>query len=344
MKLYKYLTVIGALALSAGFTSCDDDDTVYDYPGVDGQIVISPTVTGDFKVVKTPASYIAPSLESWKANVRSRLAATEQIDAKFEIYPAAVAEYNAANGTEYEALPDGLLTLQIPEVTVDEETTLPASEGTSVTLSIYPGDNASKQVVSAAMTSDQTALAKLDLSKQYMAAVKMTEVTKGDAKIGVSVSNISYITVQLSELLINEASGATASGSLLSESDRSGWTGTIGNGAFDYYSWSNAFVDDDNYIYGQYPAGSTVEIDMQSVRTFDGIYNYPFYGMLNYTIFTANSEILISNDASNWTSLGTLSASTNTVVLYAPVSARYIKIVRGSGNWAAVERFNIYAL
>lgn len=344
MKFYKYLTVIGALALSAGFTACDDDDTVYDYPGVDGQIVISPTVTGDFNVIKTPTSYIAPSLDSWQAKVRSRLAATEQIDVKFETYNAGVAEYNAAHGTEYEMLPDGMFTLKVPEVVVDEETTLPASEGSAVTISIYPGDNASKQVVSAAITSDQTALAKLDLSKEYMAAVKMTEVVKGQANIGVSSTNISYITVKLSELLINETAGATASGSLLSAAARSGWTGTIGNGASDYYSWSNTFNDDSNYIYGQYPAGSTVEIDMQSVRTFDGIYNYPFYGYLNYTIFTANTELLISEDASNWTSLGTLSASTNTVVLYAPVSARYIKIIRGSGDWAAVERFNIYAL
>lgn len=343
MKLYKYLTVIGALALSAGFTSCDDDDTVYDYPGVDGQIVISPTVTGDFKVVKTPASYIAPSLESWKASVRSRVAATEQIDAKFEIYPAAVAEYNAANGTEYEALPDGLLTLQIPEVTVDEETTLPASEGTSVTLSIYPGDNASKQVVSAAMTSDQTALAKLDLSKQYMAAVKMTEVTKGDAKIGVSASNISYITVNLSEVLFNETSGATPTGSLLSLDERDSWTGTPGDGASEWWDWWYAFHEQD-YNYGSYPKGSTVVIDMQKSYTFDGILASPFYNNSSYALFKAGTEVLISEDGNSWTSLGTLTGWKSTLVLYSPMSARYIKVILGAGSYVATTKFNIYAL
>lgn len=343
MKLYKYLTVIGALALSAGFTSCDDDDTVYDYPGVDGQIVIAPTVTGDFRIDKTPSAYVAPSLESWKTSVRSRIAATEQIDTKFEIYPAAVAEYNAANGTEYEALPDGLLTLQIPEVTIDEETTLPASEGTSVTLSIYPGDNASKQVVSAAITSDQTVLAKLDLSKQYMAAVKMTEVTKGDAKIGVSASNISYITVNLAEVYINETSGATPTGTLLSVADRSGWVGTPGDGAAEWYSWSNPFRDS-SYNFGNYPKGSTIVIDMQKVNTFDGIYSTYFYNNATYAIFKTGTEILISEDGSNWQSLGSVSRVTGTVVLYAPVSARYIKIILGAGNQIAATSFNIYAL
>lgn len=343
MKLYKYLTVIGALALSAGFTSCDDDDTVYDYPGVDGQIVISPTVTGDFNVVKTPASYIAPSLDSWQVKVRSRIAATEQLDVKFETYNAGVAEYNAAHGTEYEMLPDGLLTLQVPEVVVDEETTLPASEGSAVTISIYPGDNASKQVVSAAITSDQAALAKLDLSKEYMAAVKMTEVTKGQANIGVSATNISYITVKLSELLINETSGATPSGSLLSIDERDEWTGTPGDGASEWWDWWYAFHEE-KYNYGQYPAGSTVLIDMQKSYTFDGILASPYYNNRSYALFKAGTEILISEDGSDWTSLGTLTAWTSNVVLYAPMKARYIKVILGAGTYVATTKFNIYAL
>lgn len=343
MKLYKYLTVIGALALSAGFTACDDDDTVYDYPGVDGQIVISPTVMGDFNVIKTPSEYIAPSLESWKASVRSRIAATEQIDVKFETYNAGVAEYNAAHGTEYEMIPDGMLTLKVPEVVVDEETTLPASEGSAVTISIYPGDNASKQVVSAAITSDQAALAQLDLSKEYMAAVKMTEVVKGQANIGVSATNISYITVKLSELLINETAGATPNGALLSIDDRDEWTGTPGDGASEWRDWWYAFHEED-YNYGQYPKGSTVVIDMQSVRTFDGILASPYYNSSSYALFKAGTEILISDDSENWTTLGTLTRTTSTVVLYAPMSARYIKVILGAGNYVATTNFNIYAL
>lgn len=343
MKLYKYLTIIGALALSTGFTSCDDDDVVYDYPGVDGQIVISPTVMGEFSIVKTPAAYVTPSLASWQASVRSRIAATEQIDVKFEPYKEGVAEYNTANGTEYEALPEGMLTLKVPEVVADEETTLPASEGSVVTISIYPGDNTSKQVVSAALTSDETALSKLDLSKEYMAAVKMTEVVKGQANIGVSVTNVSYIIVRLSELLINETPGATPSGTLLSVDERDGWTGTIGNGAQDYYGWDDPIHDRDSN-WGSYPKGSTVVFDMQTVRTFDGIYAPPTYNYNGYALFNGGTEILISNDNATWTSLGTLTSTTGNVVLYAPMSARYIKVVRGANGSCAVDSFNIYAL
>lgn len=344
MKLYKYLTAIGALALSAGFTACDDDDTVYDYPGVDGQVVIAPTVTGDFNIVKTPASYVAPSLDSWQAKIRTRIAATEQIDVKFETYNAGVAEYNAANGTEYEVLPEGFITLQVPELVVDETTTLPASQGASVVLSVYPGDNVSKQVVSASITSDQTALASLDLSKQYMVAVKMTEVVKGQANIGVSATNISYITLGVTELLINETPGATPSGSLLSVADRTDWVGTPGDGAYEWDGWESAWNGSGSGNWGSYPAGSTLIVDMQTPRTFDGIRAYPYYGSSGYALFTADSEILISNDGSDWTSLGVLNSWKSDVVLYAPMSARYIKVIRGQGDYCCTTDFNIYAL
>lgn len=343
MKLYKYLTVIGALALSAGFTACDDDDVVYDYPGVDGQIVISPTVTGDFNVVKTPTAYIAPSLDSWQASVRSRVAATEQIDVKFELFNDGVAQYNTAHGTEYEVLPDGLLSLKVPEVVVDETITLPGSEGASVVLSIFTGDNASKQVVSATMTSDQAALAKLDLSKQYMVAVKMTQVVKGQANIGVSATNVSYITVKLSEVLINETPGATPKGSLLSTDERDSWVGTPGDGASEWWDWWYAFTEEE-YNYGSYPKGSTVLFDLQKAYTFDAILATPFYNNAGYALFKAGTEVLISNDAATWQSLGTLSSVTGTVVLYAPVTARYIKVILGAGNQVATTNFNIYAL
>ena len=344
MKLYKYLTIIGALALSAGFTSCDDDDTVYDYPGVDGQIVISPTVTGQFRIVKTPSAYVTPSLASWQASVRSRVTATEQIDVKFEPYNEGVAEYNAEHGTSYEVLPEGMLTLQVPEVVVDEETTIPGSEGSSVVISVYPGDNASKQVVSAALTSDEAALSKLDLTKEYMVAVKMSEVVKGQANIGKSVTNISYITVGITELLINETPGATPSGTLVPTSVTSTWTGTPGDGASEWDGWENSLNGSNYGNWGSYPKGSTVVFDMQTVQTFDGIQATPYYNSSSYCLFNSGTEVLISNDAQNWTSLGFLESTKSTLVLYAPMSARYIKVIRGNAGNVCITKFSIYAL
>lgn len=350
MKLYKFSAAIAAVALTVGMTACNDDDETYDYPGVSGQVVLSPTVDKSYTIVKTPEAYVAPTID-WEVEVRTRIPAKEQIDVKFEIDNTLIAAYNTDNATEYLALPDGMLTLVVPEPPVVEDPT-PAPEpeqgtesraGNEGVLTVAEGNTKSTVKLTATFTTDQAQLATLDLTKEYIVPVRMTEVVKGDARLAVSSTNISYLTFNLVEAMIKPA-GETPKGTMVDIADRQDWTGTPGDGASEYWDWAWPITQGSNYSYGSYPAGSTVTFDFAEEKTFDGIYAYPFYGMSSYSLFRNGSEILTSSDGSTWKSLGVLEGTRTTVAFYAPVTARYVKVVFGNGGSVACTEFTIYAL
>lgn len=131
-------------------------------------------------------------------------------------------------------------------------------------------------------------------------------------------------------------------GTIVAKEDRVSWQVTPGDGAVEWNSWDNPIQENGNYNFGSYPAGSSVTFDLGKEYSFDGIYSYPFYGQSVYALLKANSEILISSDGNDWTSLGVLSSTRTTVALYAAVQARYIKVVLGAGDQIATTAFSIY--
>lgn len=323
MKLYKFFTAIGVIALAAGFTSCSDDDEVYTdgFGGVEGQVVLAPTSNESYKFVKTPSQMIAPEI-TWSVSPRSRVRAGEELKVKFEIDNSLVDAYNADNGTEYVAMPEGVVTIANPEV------------------AISVGNTSSDEPVTLEVTGDAAKLSGLDVEKDYILPIRLAAVTQGSARIAVSATNVSYITFKVSEELINNSGNPT--GTIVPKEDRASWTGTPGDGAVEWNSWDNPIQENGNYNFGSYPAGSSVTFDLGKEYSFDGIYSYPFYGQSVYALLKANSEILISSDGNDWTSLGVLSSARTTVALYAAVQARYIKVVLGAGDQIATTAFSIY--
>ncbi|MDE7442834.1 MAG: DUF1735 domain-containing protein [Muribaculaceae bacterium] len=325
MKLNKFFTAVGVVTLMAGFTACNDDEVYTEgFEGVSGQVVLAPTVNESYKFVKIPTEMIAPNI-TLNVAPRSRVRATEDLTMKFAIDNSLVDEYNTANSTAFNALPDGVVTMDVDEATITE------------------GNTSSEAPVTVKVTDDASKLAKLEVGKDYMVPVRMTEVTKGDARIAVSATNVSYLTFSVTEEMINQ--GGSPTGTIIPKADRTSWSATFGDGANEYMganAWNNPIRETGSYNYGSYPAGSTVTFDLSKEYTFDGIYSYPYFGSSTYALFKANTEILISSDGSNWTSLGAINSLRTTVALYAPVTARYIKVIEGANGSVATTAFSIY--
>ena len=322
MKLYRFFTAIGALALAAGFTACSDDDEVYSdgFGGVDGQVVLAPTYNESYKFIRIPNSTMAPTL-TWSVAPRSRVRATEELTMKFAIDNSLIDSYNGENSTDYVALPEGVVLF------VNDEAT------------ILPGNNSADTPVTLKVTDNAQLLSQLDTEKKYMVPVRMTEVVKGSARIAVSSSNISYLTFSVEEVLIK--TGGTPTGTMVPASDRSGWNMTL---AGDYGVYSGSASDPINKT-GRYwyiaLQGGSLTLDLGKEYTFDGLTFDSSFGS-RYYLLLSGVELSYSSDNSTWTSIGTVESSSKTLALYAPITARYVMVYCPSYVLTALTDVSIY--
>ncbi len=329
MKLYKFFTAVGVLALAAGFTSCSDDDEAYTpgFEGVDGQVVLAPTNNDSYKIVKIPTGDVKLPDITWNVAPRSRVRAGEELTVKFAIDNSLIDVYNAENETEYMALPDGLVSL------VDDEPT------------IAVGNTSSDVPVSFAIKNDAQLISQLKVGSSYLLPIRLASVIKGSARIAVSASNVSYVSFTVSEEMLNMNGSPT--GTVVPASQRSGWSAIVGGNASENdTSWYAAINQTGGYTNGYYYDGGYVQVDLGKMYKFDGICCYGFYNQLDYSLFQTGTTFEISSDGNAWTNLGSLPFGNQVVAFYAPVEARYIKMTAHPSNyiWVAATNFSIYAL
>lgn len=325
MKLYKFFTAIGVIALAAGFTSCSDDDEVYTdgFEGIEGQVVLAPTYNESYKFIKIPTGVIAPEI-TWSVSPRSRVRAAEDLTMKFEIDNSLIEAYNLENNTGYVALPAGVVTMDVSEAT------------------ITPGNTSAEIPVSLKVTDDAALLGRLEVGEEYLVPVRMTAVTQGSARIAVSADNTSYITFTVNELMINPSGTPTGQ----TVDDKSAWNIWYDGDAFMQSGGPTSCINGgqtwirgwDFYTY----------LDLGKEYTFDGIYASCPYGTY-YCVFRAGTSIQISSDNSTWRDLGTTESNLGyTLTLYAPVTARYIRFaitaVYSGGHDFMCNGIDIYAL
>lgn len=323
MKLYNILAA-GVLVASAALTSCNDDNTTYTpgFEGVDGQVVLAPTVNASYKVIQIPgADIVAPTID-WNIAPRTRVAATEPMKVKFEIDNALIQTYNAENGTDYVAVPDGVVSLTDAEAVISV------------------GKNTSDTIVGMEMTTDQAKLAELKLDVNYMVPVRLTEITEGEGRIAVSATNVSYVTFSVDEIILNP--GGTPKGTLLPRSDRSGWTLE----AFGSYStWggnpSIPLNGSGSYWYMVMYAGSGIVLDLGKPYKLDGVYATSSFGSYYY-LFRSGTELTYSLDGENYKTIGTMDRTTDVAAFYAPITAQYIKITNAGSFYTALTNVSIY--
>lgn len=89
--------------------------------------------------------------------------------------------------------------------------------------------------------------------------------------------------------------------------------------------------------------GQWFEVNMGAKQTFDRIY---IDAASSTSDFPAGYQVLVSNDGTNWTDVGSGSGnSANTVVRFAPQVAQYIKVVQtgSSAGWWSIAEFNVFS-
>lgn len=324
-KINKMLSVGMLALLAAGFSACNDDET-YDFPGDEFNRVYMQDRSTSFKVVQTPISTIC-NLD-FEIAVKCTQRASDNIRATVSVDNSLIDEYNDKNGTEYEALPDGVLVIE------------------NATMTIPTGAMASADTLHITTTTDATVLASLKSEKGYLIPLNITSTEGGSAQPSTNV-HTSYLTLTITEDNVNhDATESDIKGTLVS--DRSGWSATTNGTVYQWYDPIESLFDGDASSYAYISANDELNLDinMGKAYTFDAVtlYYYSYWGGTRGCL-SSGTEIFTSNDGTNWKSAGTVESTSSICVFYAPLTTQYVRITLPNTGWGAYTmagEFNVY--
>lgn len=338
MKNYKYLFIIGVMALTAaGFTSCSDDEE-YDFPGTTNNYVYQKDMSASFKVVQTPLATI--SNVEVQIPVQCTQKAKSDITVTFGVDNSLIEAYNTENNTDYVALPDGILIIE------NESVVIPA------------GEMKSGQTVNITTTDDETVLNQLTDANIYLVPIVRKSVTGSNAFPSEDVNPVTYLILTVIHDNVNH--GATADkikGVLVA--DQTGWSATVNESTTLSGNLNNLFDGDMTTtasMTNRTSDGIVLTIDMGKSYTFDALTLY--YGSkyswggvsqeYSYGQLSTNLEITTSTDGQTWTKVGLVENGDSNMfmVFYSPITARYINIHKPYEYYARIYGgvFNVYAL
>lgn len=340
MKNLKNKYFVGALAIcSMGFTACSDDDT-YDFPGDASNRVYTADCSGQYAVVQTPVGAIGAMEAKIPAQCNHKAAA--DIKVKMSVDNSLIDAYNEENETNYLPLPENVYTIE------------------NAIMTIPAGEMASADTTKVVLTADADLLATVNDLNGYIVPIVMESVQGGGAVKANSVKSISYLTIKVTEeVLDKDATKENRKGSLVS--DRSGWTVYGINGTEIGTDWygnpqgepANWFDGTDDYCGFSVESGTaTVVVDLGRVYNVDGICgSYKYYGYYTYGTFSDGTIVSYSSDATNWIECAQITSSSWSGVdffgFYGPLPMRYVKIATPGSEWSGGEiscgDFNVYA-
>lgn len=333
MKNYKSLFIIGVMALTAaGFTSCSDDEE-YDFPGTTNNYVYQKDMSASFKVVQTPLATI--SNVEVQIPVQCTQKAKSDITVTFGIDNSLIDSYNTEHGTSYVAAPEGVLVIE------NECVVIPAGQMNGTT------------TVNVTTTDDETILNKLSDANTYLVPVARLSVTGQNAVPSEDVNPVTYLVLDVVQDNVNH--GATADdikGTMVA--DQTGWSAWVNEGTSVSGNLNNLFdgnVGTSIQLSTNSQDGIDLTIDMGKEYSFDAITLY--YGfswgtnVYKYGSLTSDLVITTSSDGSTWKRVGLMENgdSSEFMVFYAPVTARYIKIHKPYSYYGYLSSavFNVYA-
>ena len=228
-----------------------------------------------------------------------------------------VAEYNAANSTNYKEIPSGALTIENATVTIAE------------------GATASSTNFKASIPEDKLATL---TEPAYVVPLRISaQRTDG---VSVADAGVIYLIVTTSEKLINEGAGSDLlKGAEISTEDMLTWTCDNANmsDVCDNGDWTTMWSD------------GTYVIDMQSEKAITGFKFLP--GYYNYSP-TVVMSVALSSDGATWTDCGSTESMADEggwryFVLYGGVPARYIKLTYTTDIWGwyhfGLDAIRVYA-
>ena len=335
MKNRKNLFYIGMFAICVlGFAACGDDET-YDVYGDPYNRVYILGNSKEYKIVQTPVSTVSNVDFTWEARCSKK--ASGDIRVTVAVDNSLIDAYNEEHDTEFEALPVEAVVLENAEMTI------PA------------GEMVVADAVHLKLTDDANVLSTLKSAKGYIIPLSLVSAEGGNSQLSTNMLAPSFLTITVTEDNMNhEAIQYTGTGTLVA--DQTGWTATTNDAVG---SWAEPIetIFDGNYETSCYMTTDSgdflIDVDMGKSYSFDGIkmtvsgYDYETYTEKEIGAFSAGMIVSTSDNGMDWKSQGKIEKDAAACVFYAPLTARYIRIivpdVSGWGTYWECGVFNVYA-
>jgi len=312
MKTMKYFAMAMLALVGLSLQSCSDDDN-YDVKGNPNNltyIALNSTNTVTCAIVQTPIGTFGEVNGEFPVKIQRAVTTNTTVSATID--NSMIDDYNDANDTEYEAIPNDI-PVTITNATILQDT---IASYDSITVSI-----------------DDAYLPQLTNTNGYLIPIRLSSIS-GDSKAQASEERgYGYVVINVSQTLLRD--GGTEDqipGTMLATSETTDWECSLG-------SWST-LIDGSTWSYLAYSNGSAWTVDMKKVYKVGGIAYFNTYGDWGYNASSIKLEL--SEDGNTWTDCGTATnMATNSdgyqiVCLYGAVSARYIRLtVNARYSWAA---------
>ncbi|MDT0675462.1 BT_3987 domain-containing protein [Autumnicola musiva] len=326
----KILNFIGLIAM---FTigACSSDDTNYDFEGDttnrifvnSGTQMVNNYNGFNTSVVSTPVGYISEGVFA-KFPVRSTLRTSSDVMVNFEVNNTLVDNYNLENGTNFSTVPEGMVNLEVPSLTINQGN---FQSSDSISLSV-PSESYSQLT-----------------EENYLVPITISSLEDaGNAEIS---TNLNTVYLMINTLETNVYDGAVEEdmeGEVVE--DKSTWTATtdvpVSAGLLE-----NMFNPDVSDYWFISPAQETeLIVDLGIEYTDIKAIRFNSYSS-NFSL--TSIHVSTSNDGETWISQGTAGLSTSSsyqyIKFYAPVTGRYLKLgIEGwsSSSYVIMSTFDIY--
>ena len=298
----------GMLAATTLFTSCSEEK-VYDVDGINYERVYmqNPNTTTVGGVLKTPVGYISGF--SGEVAVRTSGPMATATNVTLAVDKSLVDSYNSTNNTKYEAIPDGVVSLEKSNLTI--------AAGKVVSDTV-------KLVVS------EEGYSKLKADVSYLIPVAIQQSAGSDAHLAKEAKFRSNFFVlkytETNSLLRAGGSASDLIGTSSTDDDARAWT-CIAAEDFDPSQFSNLYSG----TYWRVLNGKEV---LSASFTLDLGASHKIAGFSIYCYIAKWMDIQISSDNNKWTDIGdTKNAAairdnnwTAWYAFYASIPGRYVKI------------------
>jgi hypothetical protein len=325
----KNIFYIGMLALSiASLTACSEEEETYDFPGDPYNRVYLVDKSNAYKIVQTPISTV--STLNFETPLKCTQKATENIKATVEIDNSMIAAYNEEHETDYEAIPASALVIE------------------NATMNIPAGDMATMDTLRIKLSENYDVTKDLKSEKGYLIPLRLTTTEGGASQPSSNIFSTHLIVTVTEDNVNHTAVESDITGTLVA--DQTGWSATTNGTVMAYYQPLTTLFDDDPSSYcgiSNSTESLNLDIDMGKPYTFDAIALwYSYYSYYEYGSLSSGMTICTSNDGTSWQSAGEITGTLKFCVFYAPVTARYIRLVkpRTSSTVSLMGGiFNVYA-
>lgn len=324
MNNIKNIFYAGMLVICAiNFAACSEDKS-YDFPGDSHNRVYILDNSSAYKIVQTPISSV--SNVKFNTSLKCTKKASGNISARVEVDNSMIAAYNEKHNTSYEAIPAAALVIE------------------NAIMTIPAGSMTTTDTLRLALTDNEEVLKTLRSEKGYLIPLRLVMQEGADAQASTNL-NYSYLILTVTEQNVNnDAVVGDITGTLVT--DQTGWSATTNATIYSYYQPLTYLFTTatSSYCYMYNVPTINLDIDMGQSYTFDAI---KFHRSTGTSSFVSGMTIFSSNDGTTWRSEGSFTRSSTFCMFYAPVTTRYIRIVKSSGStsnttlYASI--FNIYA-